>query len=522
MLIRNQLFRTFVIMLCIAFLVFGLGGCNGSSDSSDDDSDAVEVDANAPESEKFAAAAQQVLLDAINKSEMLNSAQINLLFNPGAQLSDSQSNYTKSVTTLTNPAESSDSIIVSMESMLDTANGKAAMTAGIQSGSEVAQSGGIYFSDNTMLLKKADVEQPMIQHTIDASVAESFKELPAIERLKRILSDSSKPKLEEDQWSTAITDYLQTVTTSTEEANYAASEETVTMAATDISCTASTLSLSGATAFSVTRGLLALIAEDSSFKSYFNSQYYVSEEDLGVTGIDGMLRDLDALSAEAQAALTLSFKVLQGEKFSGMQVAAQTGEKAFTLDLMFYQDGYVKQNDIIFKSFDGSSIIMSEQNISEGGDKYAGKILYEDYAPGGVLQEHTDITTAGTITESSYTTTAQLVYKRAAAGDSSAIDISGTLDYSQEENSQGTNGSSTGAMTVTSEGESETINLSMTLEQLNSAKEITAPQFIATAGIATATQADLYAALGEDIDGEMFSLAPATMNTFLALILLFS
>ena len=77
-------------------------------------------------------------------------------------------------------------------------------------------------------------------------------------------------------------------------------------------------------------------------------------------------------------------------------------------------------------------------------------------------------------------------------------------------------------MTVTSDGESETINLSMTLEQLNSAKEIAAPQFIATAGKATATQADLYAALGEDIDGEMFSLAPATMNTFLALLLLFS
>ncbi|NCC69942.1 MAG: hypothetical protein EOM14_17465, partial [Clostridia bacterium] len=324
------------------------------------------------ESEVFAVGVKEALLDALEKSNHIGSTQLNLLFDPGAQFDNIKSNYTKSEVTLTNPEEGGDAIMLSMESVLDASSGDSSMAASVQSGSEVAQAGGIYFTGNTMLLRKADVEQPMIQHTLDPTVAESYKSLSAIERFNRVLSDTTKPKLSDEEWDAAIDAYLQTVTINAQETNYVSEQQSVTLAGTEQDCTATTLTLSGEKAIVVARGLVSLIAQDTSFKSIFVSQYMISEDTYGVTGLDGVLRDIDALTPEERGAMTLTFKTLQGEQASAIYMSAATGQKTMSLLFKFFKDGYIRQNDIIFSGFDGSGVKISEQNTSVGGDNYTG------------------------------------------------------------------------------------------------------------------------------------------------------
>ena len=169
---------------------------------------AAETEAPKLASEIFAQGAKAALIDAVDKSERIGSAQLSLLLDPGAQFDDTKSNYTKSNLTLINTEDDSGDLIISFESSVDSASGNASMVASIQAGNEVAQSGGVYATGNTLLIKKANPDEPMIQHTLDPAVASSFKSLTVLERLSRVLSDTTKTKITADEWSSAIDAYL--------------------------------------------------------------------------------------------------------------------------------------------------------------------------------------------------------------------------------------------------------------------------------------------------------------------------
>lgn len=524
---QNRFIRYAVTVLSVAILVTQLSACGekivrpeGASAPS-----AEETEAPMLTSEIFAEGAKQALLEAVEKSERIGSAQLSMLLDPGAQFDDTKSNYTKSSVTLINTEDNSGNFVISLESSLDSATGDSSMVASVQSGSEVAQSSGIYFTGNTMLIKKADPEKPMIQHTLDPAVAASYKSLTSIERFSRVLSDTTKPKMSDEEWSAAIDAYLQSVAASAQEANYVSEQQAVAMAGTSEDCTATTLTLTGQSAADVTRGMVSLISLDASFKSYFVSQYMLDESTYGVTGMDGVLRDLDAMTPEEIGAMTLTFKTLQGEKTSAVYLNVVTGVKSMTILFKFYKDGYVRENDINFTGFDGGSIKMTEQNCAAGGDNYTGQIIYDDIAPGGISQEHSEITTQSTIVQSSYTAKVQFKYSRAAAGGMGAIDFAAALDYSQQDTAQGTSGTTTGTFTITSEGEAQTLNLSMALEQSSTCPPITAPQFIPGAGVSSSDQAGIYNALvGDSEDGtttDAFNRAPMTGRSLAAFVLIF-
>ena len=522
---RNRLFRSAIIILSITIFVTQLSACGKKvivrPDGTTSDQGAIEDDPPMLQSEVFAVGVKEALLEAVEKSESIGSLQFSLLFDPGAQLDETQSNYTKSLVSLVNTADASNSMAISVESTLDASSGDSSMVTSIQAGSEVAQSGGVYFTGNSMLIKKADVEKPMIQHTLDPTVAESFKTLASAERFSRLLSDTTKIKMNDDEWGTTIDAFLRNVGASAQETNYASETQSVTMAGETEDCTATTLTLTGENAVAIMRGLASLISRDPSFKSFFVSQYLIDSETYGVTGLDGVLRDLDALTVEERNAMSLTFKNIQGERTSAVYLNAVTGQKTMTILFKFFKDGYVKENNISFSGFDGSGVEMTEKNSSSGGDNYTGQVIYNNKSPGGVLQEHTEITTQSTITKSSYTTNAQFLYNRAAAGDMSAMEFNGSFNYSQQENSKGTTGTSTGTFTTLSDGEYTTLNMSMSLEQVNSVLPINVPQFIPAAGISTNDQASLYAALGEDFTPEKFNRAPASTRSSVALMLLF-
>lgn len=522
---RNRLFRSAIIILSITIFVTQLSACgkqvivrpNGMTSVPS----AIEDEPQMLKSEVFALGVKEGLLEAVKKSESIGSMQLSMLLDPGAQLGETQSNYTKSLVSLVDTADASNSMVISAESTLDASNGNSSMVTSVQVGNEVAQSGGVYFTGNSMLIKKANVEKPMIQHTLDPTVAASFKTLSATERFNRVLSDTTKIKLNDGDWGEVIDAFLQIVGANAQETDYALETQAVTMAGETEDCTAATLALTGENAIAVTYGMVTLISQDTSLKSFFVSQHFIDSETYGITGMDGVLRDLSALTVEERNAMTLTFKTLKGERTSAVYLNAVTGQKTLTILFKFFKDGYVKENSISFSGFDGSGVNMTELNSSSGGDNYTGQMLYNNTSPGGVLQEHTEITTQSTITKSSYTTNAQFIYSRAAAGDMSAMEFNGTFNYSQQENSQGTNGTSTGAFTTLSDGEYTTLNMSMSLEQLNDVVPVNVPQFIPAAGISTNDQASLYAALGEDFTPEKFNRAPASTRSSVALMLLF-
>ena len=105
------------------------------------------------------------------------------------------------------------------------------------------------------------------------------------------------------------------------------------------------------------------------------------------------------------------------------------------------------------------------------------------------------------------------------------MDFGAALDYSQTETAQGTSGTSTGTFTVTTGGEAQTLNLSMSLEQSSVCPPIAAPQFIPGAGISSTDQAGIYNALvGDSENGtntDAFNRAPMTGRTLAALVLIF-
>lgn len=522
---RKRFFRFASIILGIAIVLSQLSACSKQGivrpNEMTSDPKAIEEKPQLLPREVFALGVKDALLKAVKKSQNIGSLQLSLLLDPGAQLDEIQSNYTKSSISLVNPSDESGSMVISVESTLDAASGDSSMVTSLQVESEVAQSGGVFFTGNSMLIKKADVEQPMIQHALDPTVAASFRTLSATERFNRVLSDATKIKMNDDEWGVSIDAFLQDIGARVQETDYTSEIQSVTMAGEAEDCTATTLTLTGESAVAVTRGLASLISQDPTFKSFFISQYLIDSETYGITGLDGVLRDLDALTVEEKNAMTLTFKNLQGERTSAVYLNAVTGQKAMTILFKFFEGGYVRENTINFTGFDGSSVKMTDTNSSSGGDNYTGKVIYDNISPGGVLQEHSEITAQSTITKSSYTTNAQFIYNRAAAGDMSAMDSHGALDYTQQENAQGTSGTATGSFTTLSDGESSTLNISMSLEQLNSVVPVNAPQFIPAAGISTNDQASLYAALGEDFTPDKFNLAPASTRSSLAFMLLF-
>ena len=520
---RNRFFRSASVMLSTAIFVLMFSACGGSVVKPN----GISVDAASPSpspktaAEVFAEGASQALMDAVNKSERLGSAQLDLLINPGAQVDDTQSNYTKSTIAFTDPQDPQGNLALSLESFLDASTGDSSVITSVQMGSETAKSGGIYFTGNTMLIKKANTEQPMIQHTLDPTVASSYKSLSAIERFLRVLSNTSEPKLSDEEWKASIDAYLQTVTGGASETDYVSEQQDVTVAGTTQNCTATTLALTGEPAVAAARGLACLIAQDSSFKSMFVSQYMIAEDTYGVTGIDGVLRDIDALTPEEKAAMTVTFKTLQGDKTSAVYLSAVTGQKAMSILFKFFKDGNVRENDIVFSGFDGGGVKLTEQNVSAGGDNYTASLVYEQTAPGGAIQERSELTSNSTITEISYQTNAQFKYSRAPSGGMDALEYSGTVDYSQQKTAQGAAGQSTGTFVSVNEGETTNLNLSTTLEQSNAAAPVTVPQFLPAAGVSAADQASLFAALGEDFDGAQFNLAPASVKTLAALLVVF-
>ncbi len=524
--IRKKLQRLGLVLLSASILI-SAGGCGkkssggfGKLENNIRETIGETINKVVPKTaaELFAEGAKKALVEALQKSEQINSARFNLLMGTGLRSQEQRPGYTKSDIVISNASNPNETISITMEAAYDPQTTDSSMGIIIGQNGETTGSGGIYFYDNYMIVKKADIDKPMIRHTIEPDVADSYKSLPALERFMRLLSEPLKPKISEGEWLSSIDSFLEAVYASAAEENFVLESQNSNFAGLDEDCAAITLTLSGEAAANTVRGLGELISKDPSLKAIFVSYHMIYEDVYGVTGMDGLLRDLDSLSSEEINAMSLTFKILLGDNSSALYISANAEEKSSSLLLRFFELGYASQMDINFTGFDGGGVKLSEINSYEGGDNYSGLFLFEDFSPGGMRQEYAEMRSESVITEDSYTSNLNLVYNRAPDFDLESIDVNGSYDYSHVKSGQNIIGQSSGLSTVNIGGDINNFNISVTINQDEAGHPVSAPEFIEGLGISTYEPASLYPVLGETLTQEQYNNAPISMKLVFSII----
>ena len=529
--------RVVAVALCMAMLSLSLTGCfkqpilyEGSDQqtSAHQTEDAASVATQTEEtsgepspppiSEFFSAGVEQVLLKAIDENDTISSAHFDILLNPGKQSGD-MSTYSNTTLHLYNDEGTDGTYTIEQINNIETGGASFVLDAQTSEG-DLSQCA-LYFYDNLMLVNKANVESPLVLHSLNTQIADSYMGLSALERFNRVLNNTTVAKLSDDEWKAAVDTYIMLVTDTAKEPDYSTAEETATYAGMQMDCTASTLKLMGERGVTVVRELVSLIAQDTVLKSLFNSVYMVGEEEYGVTGLDGVLRDIDALDFDARKAAVMTFKLIEADVPIGIYIVLTAGDKSFEMNLTFYEDGYLRENDIIFTGFDGSSAVMQDVNVSNGGDTYTESIVYKISGPDGYLQENMIATIQSTITQSGYDAETQYAYSRVATVDMDAMNITASFGYTQTNSSNGVDSTALGTIDVDDGEAIESFNMEMTSTQSFSAIPVTPLEFLSTYGITTADQQGLYEALG-DFDGASYYRAPLTTQLFASMMLLYN
>ncbi len=466
--------------------------------------------------ERFAEVVRSILMTSTEKTDILSGVQIDAFINPGTGAASGNANYSNITARLTaeSDGETTEAVIAT-EAINNAQTGEASSVTTIDSGSETAVSSGIYFTENTVLIQKANVEQPMIQHTLNPAVAESYAGLTAAERFNRVLSDANAPKLSPDDWSAAIDGLLAVVADNAQEADYTTSQMSGVYAGVELDCTVDELMLIGDRGVDIVRELLSLIAKDSSFCAFFNTIHEINEEEYGLTGINGMLRDIDAMNDETRDYATTTIKATSADSPLSLRIDLKSGDRVFSFVMTFYEDGNVHKNDLLFYGFDSSAVFFREANVSTGGDNYKATVSFEGFGPGHVLQESLTMTTDSTIQADAYDAKTSMTYTRASLDDMDAVTLSSDFMYAQTTSGGQTTGNSSGTLSFSLDGETTSIAMDVAVEKSDENKDVTPPAFLAGSGVSTADQSGLYAALG-DFDGAGYTLAPLTLRLLAA------
>lgn len=558
--IRKKFLRSAVLVLCFIFLMTSLSACqvvdllaekrvenilssnrdnddddeedddeesgedgeNNKSDEDDKNHDEQEIEVESLSADEiFNQTTKQTLLDVVEKSDQIASAQLTLLFSPEEQFSNEDSDYKRVTTDIINP-EDGETISIITESIIDSTSGDSSMTVELQSGSETASSSGIYFTGDQMLIQKSDPETPMIQHTIDSEVSNSYKGIPAIDRLNRVLTDDSEIKMNNENWSDAIDSYLAILNQNAQEEDYLLENNTIDVAEMQKEVDQVTLTLTGENAVTATREFVLLLAKDPTLESYFVTLNYTDSEneEYDVTGLEGVLRDLDALSSEEQTGLNTTFVVQMGSEVTSLRLTSTTGSKTMEILFKFFENGYINDDEIIFKGFDGSAVTMTALNIEVGENQYAGTIFYETVGPGGDVQESSSILNDSSIVGDQYDSSVQLSYTNASFGEEEPIEISGEFDFSQQKVNDEIAGTAEGAIDIISDGETNTMNISVTLEQNNESHEVLPPMFIEGSGVSTSDRASLFTALENEELMDDYNKIPISMRSVIGLMMI--
>ena len=464
-----------------------------------------------PEVIRFADLLGQVLSEVSLNSDTLTCAPLDVMFRPVPEKDTETSNYTYVKMRLSKPDATEPDVTISGEAIRNAVTGDASFVAYNQSGTEPAEQAGVWFTGNTMLIKKSYEPKPILQLLMTPEVSRSMGALPAFNRLMRVLGDAGAVKLTQETWDDAVNIVLNAVIDNGRALDLASENRSETFGGVKVATISETLKLGGERGLAVARGLTALLAKEAEFKALFNTQYLLDEAQYGVTGYDGAIRDIDALTGIDRNAALTTIELIETDRPVGFRMSVEAGGKTMALNLISYQRGPTSHNELLFGGFDGSRVILSRVVTSDGAGTFSSQFTYDALSPGAQPQENLTVISSGATSAGALTVTAQLSLTRASSVAAGAVIIGGTLNYTQQEDGGDIQGSGAGTLNISDGGKSHSYIFDLSLIQTNETVPVTPPVFDASAGSSTATQDGLYRALGA-FDGRAFVLAPPTLR----------
>jgi hypothetical protein len=495
-------FKTTMILLLILISILFFSACGGTSAQ-----------------ETFTANLKSVLLDMKSNTNNISSLQADILFNPSADVDLTRSNSMVVNTEISNASSPDEKIVFTSEMLMDAKSGDASQVVSIGMNSEKAQSGGIYFTGNKMLIKRGNTDKKMIQYTLTEDIANSLMNLAPTERLNKLIS-SELINTTDEQYTTDVEAYIASIIENTTEEDYTSDIEAKSILGKESELSYVALNIKGEKAKQFLVDLLTLLNEDSDVNSVFDSTQ--NDSDSAVNEIEKAIKSLKNLSDSEIESLELTFKVQAlAENAFGFEIIASSGNKTLSFINNQYTNGFEEQQEMKLVNFNGSGIEITYNNILQEGDKYTGSFNYQLINDKGAKKDSIATQWSSTNTEQKYTSNYQYNIKmyEYSDGEEDVYKVSGNMDWQQTKDGSGNvTGSGSGDVNLTISNETQELLLNMSLVQKYEDVTISAPEFISKAGISVDTSDELISAL--DIDKDEYMQQNDVLKTLSGIILL--
>ncbi|HZJ86723.1 MAG TPA: hypothetical protein VFC75_00735, partial [Erysipelothrix sp.] len=394
-------------------------------------------------------------------SEKLSMGNLDYILDPGDMIDEA--NYTKMDMTLTNPEEG-ETINVRFEASLNTKDNTTYQKIDLEAGGEVS-TGGVYFDKDKMLIQRADVDSPMVLHTLDKDEVESFKTLPAADRVSRLLSPQDHLPLDLALWQDEVKTYLSHFDALNEEDFIKEDESDVLH-----------LNLEGEYAKEILKAYLELMEKDVNIYSFFNTSDDVSSLDL--------LDDLNPNTLE----LILDYT----EDKTNFKMISTFDEGDVTFELEKVLSDKEAKIAYTYQDFDGTHFMISDQTLYESETEYDRLINYEAQTDDD--EEKFTITTHNTINKDKHEADVEIIIYE--DGREEAV---GKFELVKEKNNKTTTIDMHGYI----DESSFNFDIETTIVQSDKAQNTDTPNFIAGSGIETNSLDALY---------EVFEIEPSDLS----------
>lgn len=388
------------------------------------------------------------------------------------------------------------------QSALIAANDEAAFEMELATDEEAYRSG-VYFGGNEMLIRFADVNQPMIRYALSAEGAAALAGQPPLKRYMACLASADPGAMLSAGWDShwqKLREYLQENLNDTDVSQ---GDMELTIAEQAIPIATYGLQLGGKPATDIMRCFYEAWNGDADVRSFVCLADNVTERAAGAQSPQTTLSLLDAAILNnqgnewADSALTLTIGVLD-EAPVYLDLLYSLPEGAFALTVTFWGDGKAKQTEIRLRALDGSGFNLRDLNRDDGG-VFNQETVQTLYRPGGVPAATNRLTAVNTYESGGLSKTFSNEYRVIDSEDGQESLTLAKGEYTHTEADGEVNGVFSGRLTMEAQdAEPTTMDYSGKLLLAEQAGQVTIPEFIAGSGREISDHPALLAALLKD------------------------
>lgn len=400
---------------------------------------------------------ENTIIDFSKQIDNLGVKQLEVILN-----SNTASNQVNSTTTI---ALGEETFSVNQEAILNSKTGHASISAELQSsdGTSMGKSG-IYFTDNIMILKPSNATEPMIRYTLSEEQKQSFKSLPALDRLNLVIQN--KAEEEKVDWKIKTKEFIDTSLAFTKDESYMEGTENITILGKEEACKLLTLKVSGEQSISVFNELINLLKNSSAFHSYGSE----------LSNANSFIERLNTMTEEEKLGAELSLSTIAlKETPVGLKLLMINNGKEMSMNLICYQKGLEKQNELYLTAPENESLKLLETNILKDGDNYEGKLEFDMSNKASLI-----MTSTGTMTEKKENT--KSIYTVISEEDETKTEITGIINYLYEDQDSTKNITTDLTFNATSDGETQMGTIKANSNQTSKDIDVIIPEFIPESG----------------------------------------